>query len=516
MALPVNIDDLINVRTFESERIEFKKGWNPKKVLHSICAFANDINNWSGGYVVVGIDEQDGRPVLPPEGIDPNAIDKIQKELLQYGKSKISPSYMPVVEPVEFQGKTILVIYVPAGQQRPYEAASDMSKGAARKTYVRRMSNTVEASDTEVQELRELATRIPFVDRLNHQVPLTAINRQLIIDYLTEIKSSLAEEAKTMSLEELCIRMNIAGGPEEKLVPKNIGLLFFSDKPSDYFYKARIDVVILGDNVPYDTFEEKIFEGPLHIQLKNAMKFIEAELIVERVEKVPGQAEAHRYYNFPYAAIEEALANAVYHKSYQSNEPIEVRIYKNEIAIFNFPGPMPPLSKESFNDDVLRVRQYRNGRIGDFLKELHLTERRGTGVPKIKRALLDNGSPPATFDTDAERSYFETVISIQPSFKEPKEEEPGQMDLFGNIQKDEILITDRMIEILDFCRKPQAREDILTKIGLSDHGANVKRHITPLREIGLITYTIPEKPKSINQMYQTTPLGLKALVARKR
>jgi len=49
MALPLNIDDLIHQRKVESARIEYKKDWNPEKVLHSVCAFANDIDNWGGG-----------------------------------------------------------------------------------------------------------------------------------------------------------------------------------------------------------------------------------------------------------------------------------------------------------------------------------------------------------------------------------------------------------------------------------------------------------------------------------
>lgn len=43
MALPINIDDLINCRTVESERIEFKEGWNLEEVIRPLCAFANDI-----------------------------------------------------------------------------------------------------------------------------------------------------------------------------------------------------------------------------------------------------------------------------------------------------------------------------------------------------------------------------------------------------------------------------------------------------------------------------------------
>jgi ATP-dependent DNA helicase RecG len=45
MPLPINIEELINGRTVEWERIEFREGWNPERAIRTICAFANDFNN---------------------------------------------------------------------------------------------------------------------------------------------------------------------------------------------------------------------------------------------------------------------------------------------------------------------------------------------------------------------------------------------------------------------------------------------------------------------------------------
>ena len=45
MALPINIEDLLNKRKVESNRIEFKASWNPDKIYHTICAFATDLEN---------------------------------------------------------------------------------------------------------------------------------------------------------------------------------------------------------------------------------------------------------------------------------------------------------------------------------------------------------------------------------------------------------------------------------------------------------------------------------------
>ena len=59
MALAINIDDLLNKQRIESNRIEFKKGWNPVSIYHSVCAFANDFDDLGGGYIVVGVDTDD-------------------------------------------------------------------------------------------------------------------------------------------------------------------------------------------------------------------------------------------------------------------------------------------------------------------------------------------------------------------------------------------------------------------------------------------------------------------------
>lgn len=90
--------------------------------------------------------------------------------------------------------------------------------------------------------------------------------------------------------------------------------------------------------------------------------------------------------------MEEALANAVYHRAYDIREPIEVRVEKEMIEIVSFPGPDRSVTKEGLKRYKVSNRRYRNRRIGDILKELHLTEGRNTGFGKILRALEENGS----------------------------------------------------------------------------------------------------------------------------
>lgn len=53
MAIPVNINDLVNATVIESTRIEFKENFNPEPIVRSICAFANDIDNIGGGTLLL-------------------------------------------------------------------------------------------------------------------------------------------------------------------------------------------------------------------------------------------------------------------------------------------------------------------------------------------------------------------------------------------------------------------------------------------------------------------------------
>ena len=129
MHLPINITDLLNNSIVESDRIEFKAGWNPEPIMHTICAFANDFHNFGGGYIIIGIEENKGKPIYPPIGIDDTQLDKIQKNILSIC-SRLKPSYTPVVSLEKFKDKNILVIWAPGGHARPYTAPTTLGKSS--------------------------------------------------------------------------------------------------------------------------------------------------------------------------------------------------------------------------------------------------------------------------------------------------------------------------------------------------------------------------------------------------
>ena len=136
------------------------------------------------------------------------------------------------------------------------------------------------------------------------------------------------------------------------------------------------------------------------------------------MKNLPDVAEAKKFFNYPYESIEEALANAVYHKEYNEREPIEVRAFPDRIEIVSHPGADRSITMGELKNYYVLNRRYRNRRIDEFLKELHLTEGRNTGFGKILRALERNGSPKTLFETDYDRTFFAVTIFIHPKFSQ--------------------------------------------------------------------------------------------------
>lgn len=345
LSLPISIADLLQGRSMEWERLEYKEGWNPESVLHTICAFANDFHNLGGGYILVGVEEKEGRPVLPPKGIDPAAIDGIQKELLSLGYSAIQPMYHPLTAPYQIDGKWVLAIWVPGGETRPYKAKISLARDAKDWAYyIRKQSSTVRAKDEAERELLSLAATVPFDDRYNQAASVEDLSHQLMTDFLKEVGSDLAEEAANLSNEELGRQMNVVGGPKEAAFPKNVGLLFFNEQPDKYFPATQIDVVWFPEGAGGDKFSEKVFKGPLARMTREALDYIKRNFISETVIKHRDRAEATRVENFPYPAIEEAVVNAVYHRGYDVREAVEIRIHQDELVVLSQTPPAMPVA----------------------------------------------------------------------------------------------------------------------------------------------------------------------------
>jgi ATP-dependent DNA helicase RecG len=417
--LPINIDDLLHLRGVESPRVEFKASWDETttgpQVLHTICAFANDFQNLNGGYLIIGVAQKEGRVVLPPKGLTPQEIEAAQQWIR--GKcNTIDPVYQPIFSPEVIEGQHILVIWAPGSEVRPHQAYDKPDKGE-RKYYIRLGDETVDVTKKPelLTQLMQLTARVPFDDRRAQQASILDIRETKVREFLQDVRSDLVYEQDTRTMyRNLRIGVPVNGHD----VPRNVGLLFFSQDPEQWFPGARIEVVQFAADASGNVQEEKIFsKRPIHEQLRECLNYLE-NISVRQLEKLSTRPEVASWISYPTQALREALVNAVYHRSYEATpEPVKVYLYPDRMEIISYPGPVPGIEKKHLDGaEPLPPVPARNRRIGELLKELRLAEGRGTGLPKVRRSMQENGSPQPRFDFDEARSYFRVTLPAHPEY----------------------------------------------------------------------------------------------------
>ena len=150
--------------------------------------------------------------------------------------------------------------------------------------------------------------------------------------------------------------------------------------------------------------------------------------------------------------------------------------------------------------DRVVARDYRNSRIGDFLKELHLTEGRGTGIPKIRNFLKKNGSPNPIFETDPDRTYFLTTLKPHPD----SELEPSSDQVTPQATPQ---VTPQVHNLLKHVAGEITRVELMDAIGLKDRKNFGVNYLQPALKEGLIEMTKPDSPTNPNQKYRLTKRG---------
>ena len=114
------------------------------------------------------------------------------------------------------------------------------------------------------------------------------------------------------------------------------------------------------------------------------------------------------------------------------------------------------------------VYNYNNRRLGEFLKELNLTEGRATGIPTIQQKLQENGSPRATIETDEERTFFLIDIPCNrhclgvPVIKDDKKDDKKELTDIQRVLVSVISENDK-ITISEMARKTELSESTISR-----------------------------------------------------
>lgn len=126
-------------------------------------------------------------------------------------------------------------------------------------------------------------------------------------------------------------------------------------------------------------------------------------------------------------------------------------------------------------------------RLAKLLKELDLTEGRGTGIPKVLRAMKENGSPPQEFRSDEGHSLFVTVLPIHPVAK------PAPGDLRGDLAGPTGQVTGQVARLLQHLDGEVTRQDVQDAVGVASRAHFRTAYLDPALEAGLIEMAEPTR-----------------------
>jgi ATP-dependent DNA helicase RecG len=259
------------------------------------------------------------------------------------------------------------------------------------------------------------------------------------------------------------------------------------------------------------------------MMIRDAMSYLRTNVIKEQIKKQSDDEHSIRYFNYPYQALEEAVVNALYNRNYNEREHVEITVEPNRISILNHGGPDCSIPLDVVRKaQTLLCRKYRNRRLGEFLKELELTEGRATGIPTIQRKLKDNGSASSTIETDEDRAYFLIDIPCHPDFvEEDLSNVVSQVELNNNEQLEQKLSQvvsqvkgadfELILKAFGALQEEIPISDLMNLLNQSNRTRFSQTCLNILLDTHLAISTIPDKPNSSKQKYLLTNLGRKLI-----
>lgn len=202
--------------------------------------------------------------------------------------------------------------------------------------------------------------------------------------------------------------------------PVNVGLMFFNHHPEDFFPGSYIDIVHIPDSME-GWYKQDRAEGTVDRQIEMAYLSISNLYIGRYVTETSDGVRTVLGYTYPPVAVREALCNAMFHRAYDIPKPVVVTVTSRMMGITSFPGPDPDIPMEDIINGTMVSDHVRNGRVGGFLKGLGYVRGENSGLPLIKRAMMNNGSDPPSFITDEDRTFLSVILPVNRHFHEAHE-----------------------------------------------------------------------------------------------
>jgi len=341
---------LIDIRELarrENEQTEWKENVaDIDDVVATLAAFANDLQNLGGGYVVCGAKadkDEHGFPKLLQLGLTANRLREVEGTVLARCRERVSPPITPRVDEIETGDpeRRILVFTQPAtGTTHTFRRGHDGAKH-----FVRISRSTVEARNGVLRDLLvrkgtlESWDRRPCSAATVNDLDLLALRDALqrigLFSPDRGVEPYLADGVQISPfVPSLCVAEPRSG----TLRPRNYALLLFGIESQRFIPGAfAIHSVYPGIDRTDPVATRSEIAGTLIDQARRLAQLLDGEVITlfDKADHETPNVE-----KYPRRALQEAMSNALAHRDYELVDPTRITSYRDRIEFLS-PGPLP-------------------------------------------------------------------------------------------------------------------------------------------------------------------------------
>ena len=300
----------------ESKNIEYKVTIPDKseKYMKTVVAFANT----QGGKLVIGIDDKTHQVV----GVDKESLFPIMDSLANAISDSCEPQIIPDIEPQTIDEKTVIVVDVEAGKNRPYYIKA---KGKEKGTYIRVAGTSRLAYPEKIRELEMEGARISWDELTCVGYDVTEAATQNLCKDIEAFRKKAGLSEQAVRKEQL-FNWKILKNKDGNVLASNAYVLL----TSDYFPFSKTQCAVFKGTDRTVFLDKREYTGPIYKQIESAVEFVLRNI---RLGATIDGLVRRENYELPVEAIREMIINAHCHRNLSDESCIQVAIYDDRLEV---------------------------------------------------------------------------------------------------------------------------------------------------------------------------------------
>ena len=311
------------------------------------------------------------------------------------------PIVLPIPQPVDLHGRTVVFVQVPAGLPNVYELGERFLVRDGEQNRPLRLA--------EVHQLMARRGVTSFETQPHREATLDGLDWDRVRQYVNRVQRVSDVDPTEILQRRGCLASPSGIDPSR---PTHAGLLLFGKTPLRWLTSACITAVRYPGQEMGDEFVREEITGALPDQIRKAEAFLRANTTEEVTLEGWTQEERPAY---PGDVLREVVVNAVAHRDYAiQGENVRVSIFADRVEVYS-PGRLPG---HVTVENIVEERFSRNPILVQVLADLGFVERLGYGIDRMLRLLDQAGQPPPRFEETA--AGFRVTLYARPTITGPE------------------------------------------------------------------------------------------------